>query len=136
MPKKEKQSGMNDEQRTYPPVTVPALLRGPLQGFVDFVREQGVIGLAVGLVLGVAAKSVVDSLVQNIFNPVIGVMTGGVDLSHRFICIKRVGEACASKVGYGQVISDLTSFMIVAGVVYFVIKGLRLDKIDKPKEKK
>ena len=50
---------------------------GWLQGFIDFIREQGVVGLAVGLVLGVASKSVIDSLVNNIFNPVIGVLTGG-----------------------------------------------------------
>ena len=49
-----------------------------LRGFVKFVREQGVVGLAVGLILGVAAKSVIDSFVQNIVNPVVGLLTGGV----------------------------------------------------------
>jgi large conductance mechanosensitive channel len=112
-----------------PVVKVPR----PFQGFVDFVREQGVIGLAVGLVLGVAAKSVVDSIVNNIFNPIIGVLTGGVDLSDRFICIKSIDSACVSKVGYGQLISDLISFLTIAAVVYFVVKGLKLDKLDKKK---
>ena len=68
-----------------------------LQGFVDFIREQGVVGLAVGLVLGVAAKSVVDSLVQNIFNPIIGLLYGGGDLSSKYACLKQNGGQCASK---------------------------------------
>ena len=106
-----------------------------LQGFFDFVREQGVVGLAIGLVLGVAAKSVVDSVVNNIFNPIMGVLTGGVDFSDKFICIKRAGDACISKLGYGQVISDLISFMIAAAVIYFTFKALKLEKLDKKKDK-
>ena len=114
----------------FPPIKVP----GWLQGFVDFVREQGVVGLAVGLTLGIASKSVVDSLVANIFNPVIGVMAGGESLGSKFICIKRAGDVCSSKVGYGQVISDLLSFVIVAALVYLLVKRLKLDKLDKKKE--
>jgi large conductance mechanosensitive channel len=112
-----------------PPVHAPKFL----QGFVDFVRTQGVVGLAVGLVLGVAAKSVVDSLVNNIFNPIVGLFGGGGDLGDKFICMKTVASECSNKLGWGQVISDLISFMIVAAVVYFVVKGLKLDKLDKQK---
>ena len=107
---------------------------GFLQGFVDFVREQGVVGLAVGLVLGVAAKSVVDSLVNNIFNPIVGLFgAGGGELGSRYTCLKHVSGVCTNKLGYGRVISDLVSFLIVASIVYFIVKALRLDKIDKSK---
>ncbi len=111
-------------------------MRGQFSGFINFVREQGVVGLAVGLVLGVAAKSVVDSLVDNIFNPIIGALSGGPNLSTKFICLRHneVGT-CASKLGYGNVINSLMSFMIVAFVVYFVVKSLKLDKLDKIKTK-
>lgn len=115
-----------------PPIKAPAWL----QGFVNFVREQGVVGLAVGLVLGVASKGVVDSLVANIFNPIIGVLTGGESLATKAWCMKHTAEgACqaGTKLGYGQVMSDLLSFVIVAAVVYFVVKGLKLDKLDKKK---
>jgi large conductance mechanosensitive channel protein len=112
-----------------PVVVVPK----PLQGFVDFVREQGVVGLAVGLVLGVAAKSVVDSLVANIFNPIIGLIGGGGDLAGRYVCIRSVYGECTNKIGYGAVISSLTSFLIVAAIVYFVVRALKLDKLDKKK---
>lgn len=114
---------------TFPAVKAP----GWLQGFVDFVREQGVIGLAVGLILGIAAKGVIDSLVNNIFNPVVGLLTGGVALQHKTVCIDHAGAACKTSLGYGQFLSDLLSFLIVAAVVYFVIKSLKLDKLDKKK---
>jgi large conductance mechanosensitive channel len=116
-------------------VTVP-VVKAPkwLQGFVDFVREQGVVGLAVGLVLGVAAKSVVDSLVANIFNPLIGMASGGGSLDSKYVCLKEVAGVCQNKLGWGAVIGDLLSFIIVAAVVYFVVKGLKLDKLDKKKD--
>lgn len=107
---------------------------GWLQGFVDFVREQGVVGLAVGLTLGIASKSVVDSLVANIFNPVVGLVTGGESLASKYSCLNYNGATCVNKLGYGAVLSDLLSFVIVAAIVYFVVKGLKLDRLDKPKD--
>lgn len=114
-----------------PPIKAP----GWLQGFVDFVREQGVVGLAVGLILGIGAKGVVDSLVANILNPIIGLLYGGGDFDSKYTCLKTVDGVCASKLGYGSFINAVVSFLIVAAVVYFVVKGLKLDKLDKPKAK-
>lgn len=105
----------------------------PFQGFVDFVRQQGVIGLAVGLVLGTAAKSVVDSLVINVFNPVIGMLIGGVDLGQKSICLKQANSICTNKIGYGRLISDIIAFMTVAFVMYLVVHLLKLDRLDKKK---
>lgn len=114
---------------TLPPVKAPQWL----QGFVDFVREQGVVGLAVGLILGIAAKSVVDSLVANIFNPLIGLLYGGGDFSSKYTCLKTIEGVCTNKLGYGIFMNTLISFFIVAASVYFVVKGLKLDKLDKKK---
>lgn len=114
---------------TLPPVKVPKWL----EGFVDFVREQGVVGLAVGLTLGVAAKSVIDSLVTNIFNPAIGLLYGGGDFSAKYTCLKEVSGTCQTKLGYGSFLSTLVSFFLIAAIVYFVVKGLKLDKLDKKK---
>ncbi len=111
---------------TLPPVKAPSWI----QGFIDFVREQGVVGLSVGLILGVAAKSVVDSLVQNIFNPMIGLLYGGGDFSTKYVCLKTVASECKSKLGYGNFINTIISFIIVAASVYFVVKSLKLDKLD------
>jgi large conductance mechanosensitive channel protein len=108
----------------------------PLQGFVDFVREQGVVGLAVGLVLGVAGKGVVDSLVNNVFNPIIGLFgESGGELGARYVCLKSIAGECTNKLGYGRLISDILSFLIVALSVYLVVHMLKLDKLDKKKDK-
>jgi large conductance mechanosensitive channel len=117
---------------TLPPVKAPKFM----QGFVDFVREQGVVGLAIGLILGFASKSVVDSLVDNIFNPIIGLLTGGISLEHKVICLTRDNTtgACTTTLKYGQFISDLISFFIVVAAVYFVFKLLKLERLDKKKE--
>lgn len=114
-----------------PPLKVPKFL----QGFLTFVREQGVVGLAVGLVLGVAAKSVIDSFVNNIVNPIVGLVGNGGDLSGKYVCLKSVNAVCTNKLAWGRLISDIISFLIVAAVVYFVVKGLKLDKLDIKKEK-
>src|SRR3990167_9472863 len=115
-------------------LSIPAI-KAPhwLDVFVGFIREQGVVGLAVGLILGVASKSVIDSLVNNIFNPLIGLLYGGGDFSTKFWCLKKVGNSCVNKIGYGSFMNDIISFIIIAGVVYFVVKQLRLDKLDKKK---
>lgn len=116
-------------------VSVPVMrFPRPLQGFFDFIREQGVVGLAVGFVLGVAAKAVVDSIVNNLINPIVGLYGAGGKLVDKYWCLKHVGEVCTNKLGYGAVLSQIISFLIVAGVIYFVIKGLKLDRLDKKKE--
>lgn len=118
-----------------PVVRVPK----PLQGFVNFIREQGVIGLAIGLVIGIAIKSVVDSLVANLFNPIVGLFTGGVSLGAKTICLQKVTEGglevCKNSLNYGKFLSDVMSFLIVAAAVYFMFIVLKLDKLDKPKQK-
>jgi large conductance mechanosensitive channel len=102
-----------------------------LQGFVDFIREQGVVGLAIGLILGFASKNVVDSLVNNIFNPFVGLLTGGISLEHKTACLKRLGGACTTSLKYGQFISDFMSFVVVVLLVYLVFKLLKLERLDK-----
>ncbi len=116
-------------------VTLPVIKApGWLQGFLDFIREQGVVGLAVGFILGVAAKGVVDSLVNNLVNPVIGALYGGGgQLAEKYWCLKHVNTACTNKMGYGAFLNTLINFVIIAGVVYFVVKKLKLDKLDRTK---
>jgi large conductance mechanosensitive channel len=107
-----------------------------LQGFVDFIREQDVVSVSVGLILGLAAKSLIDSLVGNIFNPIVGIFTGGTSLQDKALCIKTVDGVCTDSLNYGQFFSNLISFIIILALVYFVIKGLKLDKLEKKKKSK
>ncbi|QQS44376.1 MscL family protein [Candidatus Roizmanbacteria bacterium] len=100
--------------------------------FIEFIREQGVIGLAIGFILGGAVTKVVTSLVEDIINPVISIIAGGRTESLA-TAILTIGKA---EVHYGQFIGVLINFVIIAAVVYYVFKGLGLDKLDKKKEKK
>ena len=99
-----------------------------MKGFSDFIREQGVVGLAVGFILGGAVSAVVSSLVNDIINPLLGLLIGKADLASLII------EAGEAKILLGAFIKVLIDFLIVAVVVYFGVKGLGLDKLDKKEE--
>jgi len=105
-----------------------------LGGFVDFLREQAVVGLAIGLVIGSQVQSIAKSLVNDFINPLIAlVMPGSGDLANKAFYIHRTGHA-PQKFLWGDFVSATISFVILVAVIYFVIKGLKLDKLDKKKE--
>ena len=91
-----------------------------MQGFITFIREQGVVGLAVGFILGGAVSKVVASLVEDVINPLIGLFFESSDLS----------EVMLGVINLGNFISVLIDFIIIAAVVYFIFKGLKLDQLD------
>lgn len=96
-------------------------VRGGLSGFMTFIREQGVVGLAVGFILGGAVSGVVKSLVDDIINPLIGLILGSTD---------GLAEMSIGVINLGSFVSVLIDFVIIAAVVYFIFKGLGLDKVD------
>jgi large conductance mechanosensitive channel len=99
-----------------------------VKGFFDFIREQGVVGLAIGFILGGAVSKVVTSLVNDIINPLIGALLG--KIGNLGSLAFHIGT---SKIAIGSFISTFIDFSIIAAVVYFGFKGLKLDKLDKPK---
>jgi large conductance mechanosensitive channel len=110
-------------------------VRNQARGFMDFVREQGVVSLAVGLAIGTAATVLVKSVVDNMITPFIGaLLPGGSDLASKYHCLDYVDGACVNKLGWGVVISNFITFLAMAAIIYFVVKGLKLDKLDKKKE--
>ncbi|MEQ1499781.1 MAG: MscL family protein [Parcubacteria group bacterium] len=98
-----------------------------MKGFLDFIREQGVVGLTVGFILGGAVSKTVSSLVENIINPIIGAILGRVDLSDKVFSMGGVA------LKYGAFISTVVDFVIIAAVVYLGVKILKLNHLDKPK---
>lgn len=99
-----------------------------MTGFLNFIREQGVVGLAVGFILGGAVSKVVTGLVEDVINPLVGLALGSAEgLKEATLS---VGSA---KILYGSLISTAIDFLIIALVVYFGVKMLGLDKLDKPK---
>mgnify|MGYP001558634528 FL=1 len=95
-----------------------------LTGFIDFIRTQGVVGLAVGFILGGAVSKVVSALVNDIVNPIIGFAFGST---------AGLKAMMLGPVLLGDFVAVLIDFLIIAAVVYFVVNGLGLDKMDKPK---
>ena len=96
-----------------------------MKGFIEFIREQGVMGLAVGFILGGAVSKVVTALVEDLVNPLVGLAlnkVSGLD--------KAYFEIGTAKILWGDFASVLIDFLIVALVVYFGVKALRLDKLD------
>ncbi|MDE2116340.1 MAG: MscL family protein [Patescibacteria group bacterium] len=104
------------------------MIKEQFQGFVHFIRTQGVVGFATGFILGQATSNLVGSLVNDIINPVIGLgLTHFNDLANLAVTIN------GSTIRYGKTLSLLINFIILAAVVYFVIKKAA-DIFDRPKD--
>lgn len=97
-----------------------------MQGFLNFIRSQGAIGLAVGFLLGGAVSDLVKSLIDNLINPLLSIVLNkaqGMATLSLFIL--------GAEIKYGALIMTLINFFIIAAVVYFGVKGLGIEKIDK-----
>lgn len=99
-----------------------------MKGFINFIREQGVVGLAVGFILGGAVSKVVSSLVEDIINPILGIVLGAAGgLETAVLSIGTV------QIKWGSFISVIIDFAVIAFVVYYGVRFLGLDKLDKKK---
>ncbi len=104
-------------------------------GFMEFIRTQGVVGLAVGLVLGGAVTILVRSLIDNLIMPPLGFILGSAEgLKGLSFSLGVTPGGQAAILHYGIFLNDLINFAVIAVVIYFVIHILGLDKIDKKKE--
>ncbi len=99
-----------------------------MQGFIDFIREKGVVGLAIGFLIGGAVSKLVASLVEDVINPLVGLALGKVGLAD---ATWTIGTA---ELKWGHFVSSIVDFVIIAAVVYFGFRLLRLDKLDKKPE--
>jgi len=97
-----------------------------MQGFIDFIRERGVVGLAIGFVLGGAVSKMVSALVTDIINPLVALLVGKFDSLSRYAF--SVGQV---KILWGDFLSSAIDFLIIALVVYYGFKILGLDKLEK-----
>jgi large conductance mechanosensitive channel len=105
---------------------------GIVKEFRDFIARGNVIDLAVGVVIGAAFTKIVTSLVEGVLMPPIGLLTGPINFASRFWVLDKskgipltLAEAKANSVpviAYGQFINDIISFLIVAFVVFLIVK--------------
>ena len=102
-------------------------------GFMNFVREQGVVSLAVGLAIGTAAGDTVKKLVEGFINPVVQFLVGSREgLESATWHINMWGRSADFK--WGAFVSSAITLLATAFVIYFIVEGMKLDKLDKKKE--
>jgi large conductance mechanosensitive channel len=105
---------------------------GWLGDFQAFIMRGNVVDLAVGIIIGAAFTTIVQSLVKDVFNPVIGLLTGGVDFSDLFVTIKgpHAANLAAAKaagavtINYGLFLNAVFQFLIVAFVVFWMVRAM------------
>ena len=89
-----------------------------LKEFREFINQGNAMDLAVGVIIGAAFKAIVDSLVNDIISPLIGMITGGVNFDALSV---KIGSA---ELMYGKFITALINFLLVAFVLFLIVKGM------------
>ncbi len=118
--------------------------------FQEFITRGNVIDLAIGIIIGSAFSSVVNSVVNNLLMPPLGLLIGNVDFQNLFVVLKQGQSALpagatlqmAKDVGavtlnYGQFLTDLISFLLLALGVFLIVKGISVlrEKLTASEEK-
>ena len=108
-----------------------------MSGFREFISRGNVVDLAVAVIIGAAFTGVVASLTDDVLMPVIGWIFGGLDFSSYFVALGEVPAgidpnnyealkaAGVPMVGYGQLVTALVNFVIVAFIIYLIVRALR-----------
>ena len=118
-------------------------MKGFLKEFKDFAMRGNVIDLAVGVIIGGAFQKIVTSVVNDLVMPLIGLITKGSDFASKFIAldggdyatIEEATEAGAAILTYGNFIAVTIDFIIMAFVIFLLVKGLnKLTSIGKKPE--
>ena len=89
-----------------------------IQEFKDFIARGNVMDMAVGIIMGAAFTAIVTSLVDDLVNPLIGLVVGGIDFASMSV---GVGDA---QFMYGNFINAVIKFLIIAWVVFLLVKGV------------
>ncbi len=98
----------------------------PFKDFINFIRERGVVGLAVGFMLGGAVSKLVAALVNDIINPLVGLMLpGSQNLADKSIQVR------SATIMWGDFVKITIDFLVVALVVYFGLRLLRIGRTDR-----
>jgi large conductance mechanosensitive channel len=104
-----------------------------IKEFRDFIAKGNVMDMAVGIIIGAAFTAIVSSLVADLINPFIGLFTGGIDFTNMFYVLNgdatypslaAAREAGAAVFAYGSFINAVINFLIVAFVVFLLVKSV------------
>ena len=92
--------------------------------FKKFITRGNVLDMAVGVVVGSAFTAIVNSLAKDILNPIIGLITGGIDFSDLKIVLKPAsGEVAELAIRYGLFINAIIQFVLIAFVLFLIVKS-------------
>lgn len=116
-----------------------------LREFREFIAKGNVIDLAVGIIIGAAFQRIVDSLVTDLVMPVVGLVTGGRDFTDMFVLLREglkvpapyaslaeAKAAGATVIAYGAFITQIIQFLILAWVVFLMVKGINRMRRQQP----
>lgn len=114
--------------------------KGMVQEFKEFIMRGNVMDMAVGVIIGGAFQAIIKSLVDDVIMPIIGAITGGIDFTNMYVSLDgntydsyaAAKEAGAAVLGYGAFITAVINFLLMAIVIFLVVKGI--NKMHKPKE--
>jgi large conductance mechanosensitive channel len=110
-----------------------------LKEFKEFAIKGNMVDLAIGFIIGAAFSGLVQSVVNDIVMPIIGLITGGIDFSQMYIQLSGVPAAtldqareAGATLAYGNFITLLINFLIVAWVLFLVVKAMNRMKRQAP----
>lgn len=89
--------------------------------FKEFISKGNVLDMAVGVIIGGAFTTIVNSLVNDVFMPLLGLLTGGMNFASLSV---RLGEGEGDVLGYGAFLAAVLNFLLIALVLFLVIKAV------------
>ncbi len=105
-----------------------------IKEFKDFIAKGNVMDMAVGIIIGAAFTAIVKSLVGDLINPIIGLFTGGIDFTNKYAVLSgevapgtsldAARESGAAIFAYGSFIMAVINFLIIAFVVFMLVKAV------------
>ena len=110
--------------------------KGFVQEFKTFISRGNVVDMAVGVIIGSAFTKIVNSLVNDVIMPMLGVVTGGVNFADlKYVITPGTEEVAEVAVKYGQFIQNIIDFLLIAIVVFVMVKMInRMRDAAKKKE--
>ncbi|WP_077922517.1 large conductance mechanosensitive channel protein MscL [Spirosoma sp. 209] len=95
-----------------------------IKEFRTFIAQGNVLDLAVGVVIGAAFGKIITSLIEDILNPIIGLVLGGGDFKEMKIVLKEaVGTAPEVAIRYGNFLNTIIQFVLIAWVIFLIVKA-------------
>lgn len=105
-----------------------------LQEFKEFIARGNVMDMAVGIIIGAAFTAIVSSLVGDLINPILGLLTGGIDFTNKYFVLsgtvadgaslQAARDSGAAVFAYGSFLMAVLNFLIIAWAVFLLVKGV------------